>query len=47
MKAIGKVLGQVRSSRIYHKLFVAQIDPRRVDELKAEMMLKYHRKGWF
>ena len=47
MKAIGKVLGQVRSSRIYHKLFVAQIDYQKVEEMKAEMMLKYQSKGWF
>ncbi len=47
MKTIGKVFGKVKSSRFYHKLFVAQIDPRRVDEMKNEMMLKYYGKGWF
>lgn len=45
MKSIGKVLGQVRSSRIYRKLFVAQINHRKVEEMKAEMMMKY--QGWF
>ncbi len=48
MQTIGKALGRVKSSRLYHKLFVAEIDLRRVEELKAEMMAKYHYgKGWF
>lgn len=47
MKTIGKAFGRIKSSRLYHKLFVAQINPRRVDELKEEIMLKYHGKGWF
>ena len=46
MKAIGKAFGKVKSSRLYHKLFVAQIDHRRVEEMKTEAMLKYY-KGWF
>lgn len=48
MKAIGKAVGRIKSSRLYHKIFVAQIDPRRVEELKEEMRLKNHYgKGWF
>ena len=47
MKAIGKALGRVRSSRIYHKLFVSQIDYQQVEERKMEMLLKYQNRGWF
>lgn len=47
MKAIGKALGRVRSSRIYHKLFVAQIDYQKVEEMKAEMRTRYYGQGWF
>lgn len=47
MKAIGKALGRVRSSRIYHKLFVAQIDFQKVEEMKAEMRSRYYSQGWF
>lgn len=46
MAAIRRVTGKIRSSRLYHKLFVAQIDHERVEEMKREMMLKYY-KGWF
>lgn len=45
MKAIGKALERVKSSRIYYKLFVAQIDHEKVEEMKTEMRLKYHRTG--
>lgn len=47
MKAISKALGRVRSSRIYHKLFIAQIDHQQVEERKTEMMLKYHDRRFF
>lgn len=47
MKAIGKALGRVRSSRIYHKLFVAKIDYQQVEDRKVEMLLKYQNRGWF
>ncbi|MBX3034580.1 MAG: hypothetical protein KF865_11705 [Bdellovibrionaceae bacterium] len=47
MKAIGKALKRVKSSRIYYKFFIAQIDHEKVEEMKAEMRLKYQRTGLF
>ena len=47
MRAIGKAWGRVTASRAYRKLFVAEIDPKRVEEMKDEMMRKYHRMGFF
>lgn len=41
MKAIGNALRTVRSSRMYHKFFVAKIDHEKLEEMKTEMMLKY------
>lgn len=47
MKAIEKALGRIKSSRFYYKLFVAEIDFERAEELKNEMMMKYHTKRMF
>ncbi len=47
MKAIGKALERVKSSRLYYKFFIAQIDHRKVEEIQMEMRLKYLRAGLF
>lgn len=47
IEAIGRIFEPVRSSRLYHKVFVARIDHQQVEERKTEMMLKYHSRGLF
>lgn len=47
MKVIGKTLERVKSSRIYHKIFVAQVDYQKVEEMKTEMRLKYGNRSGF
>lgn len=47
IKTISRALIRVKSSRLYYRIFLAQIDARRVEDLKAETILKYpHIKGW-
>lgn len=47
MEAIGKAWGRIAASRAYRKLFVAEIDPKRVEQMKEEMMQKFRRMGFF
>ena len=48
MKAIKKAFSWFKASRVYYKLFIAEIDCQRVEEIKNDAMAKYqHVRWWF
>ncbi len=46
MKAMKKAWNRFKASRVYYKLFIAEIDSQSVEEMKSDALAKYQHVRW-